>query len=237
MSSAFIINVAAEAFWPFSPGLFSFIVAGILLSTGRVFQLTAPLVTVAGFGRSGYLFFLADAIKFKKKSGFTKWKEDTQIEGGHGQIQETCAGVEFFFLFEIEGMNACAVGKAQHVMREFHWKNSGNSGVGDRREKEEEEKIFRFLDFVFLFFDRTNRINHVMWSVEMVKQRETIARIIPLQDIVNYCIYIETVASILRRGELKVTLNDIRAHQRLLANKFLFKFQTKQNKHLYSLKF
>jgi hypothetical protein len=38
-------------------------------------------------------------------------------------------------------------------------KNSGNSGVGDRREKEE-EKIFSFSSF-FLFFDRTNQ-NRVM---------------------------------------------------------------------------
>jgi hypothetical protein len=78
-------------------------------------------------------------------------------------------------------------------------KNSGNSGVGDRREKEE-EKIFSFSSF-FLFFDRTNQ-NRVMWSVEMVKQREIIAEIIPLQDI-------ETLPSILAGADWKVTLNDI----------------------------
>jgi hypothetical protein len=108
-----IINVAAEAL-----ALLFSIVVGILLSTGRVFQLTAPLVTVAGFGRSGFLFFfLADAIKLKKKkAGSQNEKKKHKLRG----LRDMGWRRVFFSFFEIEGVNACAVGKAQHVVREFH---------------------------------------------------------------------------------------------------------------------
>ena len=85
--------------------------------------------------RSVGIFFFFPGRRYKiikKKAGSQNEKKKHKLRG-----LRDMGWRRVFFLFEIEGVNACAVGKAQHVVREFHWKNSGNSGVGDRREKEE----------------------------------------------------------------------------------------------------
>jgi hypothetical protein len=74
-------------------------------------------VAVAGVGRSVgililfLLFFSFGRYKNARKSGFTMRKEETE---------ENFKGLTLRAGREFAGMNACAVGRAQHVVREFH---------------------------------------------------------------------------------------------------------------------
>lgn len=75
-------------------------------------------MAVAGFGRSVgrdfdsfSSFFSFGRYKNGRKSGFTMRKEETE---------ENFKGLTLRTGREFAGMNACAVGRAQHVVREFH---------------------------------------------------------------------------------------------------------------------